>query len=148
MKATTRLISLLSLAVAACGGGAEQSPVMDACLVTHTEPIVLITSATDTVSQQSLGTITLSNLQVNGMAVDLAALTATSFGVTVSGSSLQCTLPCGFSSMEGKYSFMAVAPGYQAAAVTVDAHYSTKSGGSCTLTLSGGTKVAVGLKPN
>ncbi|MBV8659086.1 MAG: hypothetical protein JO142_14770 [Burkholderiales bacterium] len=145
MKTTFYFLLLLPIAIAGCGGGGTQDPAAGPCDLRYTEPVVLVTSATDAVTNHDLGAITISGVQIYGVAANLVVVAQTSSSVSISDTNLRCTTPCGFGWTEGKYSFTAAAPGYQPATVTVDARYSSRSG-DCPLVMSGGTKVAIVLK--
>jgi hypothetical protein len=116
-------------------------------------PALTVASATDLVSGATLGTITLSQVTIDGAPADLAQLLQDSqaTNLRISGAALECTLPCGLSSHQGTYSFQVEAAGYQPATKSVVAKYATTSRGSsaenCAVTLSDGTAVSIALQP-
>jgi len=116
------------------------------CVVLYEEPILLITSARDSASSASIPEITLTEIKVNGALLDLRVLGAVTPSARVVGSSIQCTVPCGFATTEGAYSAILTASGYQSSVLSVAAQYQSSIGG-CPSTFGGGKRVGVSLQP-
>jgi hypothetical protein len=144
-----QLALVIAAAVTACGGGGGNDTANSAvgpCVVNYEEPILVITAASDAVSAAPVTEIALTDVKVNGVPLDLRVLGVTTPNVRVVGSSLQCTLPCGFATTEGAYSATLTASGYQSSSLLVSAQYQSFVGG-CPAKYSGGKHVAVSLQP-
>lgn len=134
------------MAVGGCGGGGAGEPVAGPCVVLPSEPVVQITSAIDAVNRQPLEQVTLTNFRMNGTPVAPVVVMTPSTGVTLAGSSLRCTPPCGFGGADATFALTVEAGGYTPTPVTVEARYADFTGG-CPAYLSGGTKISVALAP-
>jgi len=139
------LLAVLS----ACGGGGggEERPLYGPCFVGAAEPSLIISSVQNSVSAASVPIVSLSNITLDGMAFNLSFLPREAVNVQVVGSSLECTVPCGFAVQEGAFSFTASAPGYAVRSVAANGAYSSSTGTGCPLYLTGGTRITVSLSP-
>jgi hypothetical protein len=115
-------------------------------VVLYEEPILLIATARDGASSASIPEITLTEVKVNGALLDLRVLGATTSSARVVGNSIQCTVPCGFATIEGTYSAILTASGYQSSLLSVAAQYQSFVGG-CPATYGGGRRVTLSLQP-
>jgi hypothetical protein len=142
------LIRSLVLALVACGGGGQTDDrVAGPCYVSYDDPVLTIASATDSMSTGPIAQLTISSISVDGIALDLRALGTPISNAQVIGNSVQCTVPCGFSTQQGTYSATISAAGYQSAALSVTASYQTVTGGGCPAIYSGGKHTSVSLQP-
>ena len=117
------------------------------CYVGYDDPVLTIASATDGVSSAPIAQLTISNISVDGIAIDLRTVTVPISNAQVTGNSVRCTVPCGFSTQQGTYSATLSAVGYQPAALAVAASYQTVTGGGCPAIYSGGKHTSVILQP-
>lgn len=142
-------ILMLVAGLTACGGG-EPEQLAGPCVVIATEPSFVIASVHNSVSGAPIAVVSLSGITRDGLALDLSLLPREASNVRVVGSSLECTAPCGFATLEGAFSFTVSAPGYVSRAVAASGAFSTHSGNGagCPLYLSGGNRTTVSLVPS
>jgi len=83
------------------------------------------------------------------MAFHVSFLPQEAVNVRAVGSSLECTVPCGFATQEGALSFTVSAPGFVTRSVAANGAYSSRTGNGagCPLNLAGGNRIAVALSP-
>ena len=141
-------VSLL-LGLSACGGGGEEANLAGACFVAYAEPSLIIASVQNAVSAASVPVVSLSNITLDGMAFNSSYLPPGA-NVRPIGSTLECTLPCGFAVQEGALAFTVSAPGYVARSVAANGAYSSRTGNGagCPLYLTGGNRIADALSPS
>lgn len=118
---------LLALSLAGCGGGSDE-PANGACVHIALEPVLRIASVTDDLGT-SLPTVTVSNVSLYGLPIVGDSLTQGAVSATRQGDVLTCTLPCGLFETEGAYELTLSAPGHVARTVTINATYSSFTGG-------------------
>ena len=130
------------------GGSDSEELIAGPCIIQSSEPVLTLQTATDATTGKQLPSLKLTNLKFGDVAVDLTLLLlGASKNVVAAADGLACTAPCAFGSAnEGKYTFTAVAPGYQPKAYAVDAVFASRAG-SCPLMLSNGSKLDVALVP-
>ncbi len=133
------LLLSISSTLLACGGSGSEEP-------TAGPPLVKVVSAVDANSAADVVDIALSDILVNGVSPDLHTLSAKSSNIQLVGTTLQCKVPCSFSTLEGSYVMAVRAPGYEPAPVSFEAKYSSYSEG-CPATYSGSKDVSVSLSP-
>jgi hypothetical protein len=141
-----RLVSsmaLAALAIAACGGSSSGDNVnAGPCELTYLEPVLSITSATDSATAGQISVVSFTAITVNGVSLNLEIAAAYSRNVSVSGSGVVCTVPCAFSIQQGSYSFAASSPGYVSQQRVLQVGYSRLSG-NCPASYSGATQLAL-----
>ncbi|MBI3802590.1 MAG: hypothetical protein HY282_02370 [Nitrospirae bacterium] len=125
---------------------AADEPTFGPCVVKYSEPVITLTSAVNATFSAPISDVTFTNITFNGVPADLRALTALSSNVQVVDDTLQCKVPCGFSTDEGRYEMTVLAPGYQPSILSFTAKYSSFVGG-CPATFSGTQRVSVTLQP-
>lgn len=131
--------------LAACGGGGGNVANAGPCVVQYSEPVLGIAAARSASGTASASSLSLSQVSFNGTPLDLAAAAAApASGVSVVGTTFQCSVPCGFGTQPGTYAFTASAPGFAATPVSASASYASFSGG-CPASYDGGTKISVTL---
>lgn len=135
----------------ACHGsadsGTEVPDLAGPCEVTVEEPIINIDAVTS--GELDLEIVVLSNLVIDGVRQDLlqeVELGWINIEADLTEDSLLCTLPCGFSEIEGQYSFTVSAEGFGSAPFWVDAAYESFDGG-CPATYNGGVHLELSLPP-
>lgn len=138
------LVSLVvpMLALSACGGGNE--PTACAAVVLFQEPIVLMDAVTVEGETGSLGRVTITDLQRDGVPLSLP-LIEESTALVQTADGLECSLPCGLGNTEGTYTFQLKAPGFATRAVSVSARYAVFQTG-CPRSYSGGTHVSPSMR--
>ncbi len=150
-RARARLVMAAVIVLGACGGsgsgaGDEDRLVAGPCVVIYAQPVISLQDATDSVTALPVGSVVITDVTYRGVKLSTAVLTNVAQGVTASGDTLVCSLPCGFATGEGDYSFTVKASGYRDQTRTVSAAYPQAVGG-CPLTYSGTTAVSVRLTP-
>ena len=139
------LLSTLSLVASCGGGGASDERVFGPCVVNYAEPILTIASVIDATSSAAVGTVTLTDISLNGASIDPSTLVAISANVQLAGGVLQCTVPCALATEAGTYSATVSAAGYKSTDITVAAQYQTFVGG-CPASYSGGKHISISLQ--
>lgn len=118
------------------------------CVHTYKEPILMIESASSSFNNTPIESLTIKNILIDSVAINLDILTSeSSKNVVISDSTLTCTLPCGFGTEPGSYSFDVAANGYKDVAISSKAEYQT-SGGNCPSYSTDGQKLDVVLPKN
>ena len=145
-------ISMLPVVLlSSCGGDTgEQGGVAGPCAIFFNDPVLMISGASDSSTQSPIPEVELSAITVDGRLLDARVLALSpSKNVRQTANGLACTLPCGFSVTEGKYTMTATAVGYRPASVQLEAKYGSvvKASGGCPTTVSGPTSVALALQP-
>jgi hypothetical protein len=148
MQPPLSMVLLLVVAVMACGGGGDEPPPPGAgpCYHSFGEPSLIISSAQNSVTAAPVSVLTLSNVTLDGTPFDATFLPTEALNVRVTGSSLECTVPCGFATHVGAISFTASAPGFTSRPVAANGAYSSFIGG-CPSSETGGNRIAVLLSP-
>jgi hypothetical protein len=142
------ILVLFALAVSSCGGSAEsENEVAGPCSINFTEPVFVISDVRSSTTGARLSTVSIQSISLDGVAYDLSIRRPVILNAAVQGSSVQCTVSCGFAVEEGLYAFTVTADGFRAKAVEVRAQYSSFRG-NCPATFSGSTAVSVMLEPN
>lgn len=143
----SRLLVAITLVVASasCGGG--ESSLVGPCIVNFRGPALFVADARDSVSGAAVPSVRLSAITIDGMALDVAALQPVASNVRIVGNALECTVPCGFSSQEGTYVFVASSAGFADTTVRATGSYASREG-NCPGTLSDGSNVTVVLTPS
>ncbi|MEO6280362.1 hypothetical protein [Roseateles sp.] len=141
------LASLL-LGVTACGGGGDNRESVGCTLIMQTdEPSLIVASVQNAATSAPVPVVVLSDIAVYGLSFTAASFSPTqSLNVRLVGNSLECTLPCGFTTSTGDISFTVSATGYTPKKVVTKGAYAT-SYGSCPPTNTGGNRIAVKLEP-
>jgi len=139
---------VVAVALPACGGGGEEEPIFGPCVVISNDPVITIAAATTSASAaSSVPTLFLGQLTYNGLQLEPSLMTSPpASNVRSVGAALECTVPCGFGSSPGSYSFSASAPGMAASSVSVNASYARFKGG-CPAFYSGGASISLRLDP-
>ena len=142
----SRVWSLVSFALAGCGGGAANSDsgIGQACSEAYAEPVLTLSNATDSVTGVQVRNVTITGISIRGVPVEARTVMSMASNVSLTGSDLLCQLPCAFSVLEGEYRFTVKATGYLDNVTSVTAAYS-RSSGSCVVTYSGTTSVSLQL---
>jgi hypothetical protein len=142
------ICALAVLSLVACGGGrdADDDGVAGPCFVEYTSTVFTLVSAVNEVSAAPIPQVTLANITVGGVPLSLVTLPTQASNVRVSGATVQCTLPCGFSIQDGAYSMSVSAPGCATKTVVFTAGY-TSHVGSCPATVGGGSRISLALAP-
>jgi len=113
--------------LSACDSG---DPGVGPCVHIYEEPVLNITSVTDEDTSAEIAQVQIYDVFVDEVARGTEDLTAmVSENITVEGATLLCTLPCGFGTEEGLYTFSVNAEGYQETMVSQRAEYATFEGG-------------------
>jgi hypothetical protein len=145
-----RKASVIAFAViAGCGGGTggeDQNTAGGPCVVLYAEPILALTSATDSATGSAISAVELSDVTVAGRQLDLQFGLSGAKNVSVAGESIICRLPCALGTSDGEYRFNVKAAGYRNQAQNILAAYS-QFGGGCPASYSGATAVALRLTP-
>lgn len=121
-----------------------------ACVHEYREPILNLDSVTEATTGDAVAVVHLSEIAVDGMArtgTTLVQAGRPQSNVTAdgSGNGLDCTVPCGFGSAAGTWTFTVSAEGRVPTDVTVEAAYETFVGG-CPSYEDGGTRFDVVLE--
>ncbi|WP_457353586.1 hypothetical protein [Roseateles sp. P5_D6] len=141
------LASLL-LGLAACGGGGDNTESVGCpAIVLSDGPALILASVQSAATSASIPVVILSDMTANGLSFSAELYSPTqSLNVRTVGKTLECTLPCGFSSATGEQSFTVSAPGYVPLKVTAQGSYAS-SRGICPPTLTDGHRITVKLEP-
>ena len=114
------------------------------CVHTYEEPVLNILS----ISGDESTAITQANIysiSIDGNHRDPSFLIMeSSNNVTISDTTLICTVPCGFGTASGQYQFTIVSEGYEPKSITVNADYEVFKGG-CPSSNSKGTRINIGF---
>lgn len=119
------------------------------CQHINDDPVLAITAASDSVSGEAIAALRLVELAVAADEEFEEYFTMTNppaYNISREGSVYHCTVPCGFSSAVGRYSFGIVADGYQRRNVSVEADYEEFIPG-CPSRSRGSTEISVTLVP-
>lgn len=137
---------LLAGGVTACGGGGggDGPETAGPCVHSYGEPSLIIESAQDATTTTALPILTLSSIQLDGAPFDTSVLAKEVKNVKIVAGGLECTVPCGFSTKQGAFTFTASATGYAAKQVGATAAYASSTGG-CPSSQTGGKRIAVML---
>ena len=113
----------------------------------YEEPILKIVSVVEAQSGQSIQSVCIHDIYIDGTMAHGEYLTAESEGVTLQDSLLLCDVPCSFGTEAGDYRFLIFAAGYKEVQVIVEnVAYSVFRGG-CPSYNSGSTEVSIELFP-
>jgi hypothetical protein len=142
------IIVLFALTVSGCGGSkSPEDDVAGPCNIDFSDPVFVISDVRNSTNGTRISTVTIQSVSLNGLAYNLSIPRQVLLNAVIQGSSVQCTISCGFAVEEGVYAFTVVADGFKAKAVEVRAQYSSFRG-NCPATVSGSTAVSVMLEPN
>lgn len=151
------MFALAAIAVTDCRTNAPAPPTGDVrpsepsggvCRLDIRDPVIRIASAADSTTGRSIAQLALTHFVVDGRPVAGLAgfirppLTS---GVRVTGDTLVCDVPCGFSTETGHYSLTVSASGYEARQLSIPAFW-RHTAGTCPATASGSVDVAVLLR--
>ena len=147
------LIFTLCPFAAACGETAGQQNNQDVglsgpCVEEFAEPVLIIESVTETNTEEAIEEVRISQIQWNGQSPP-RHFRQEEFGISEDPDDeevLLCTLPCGFGSNPGAWSFEINVQGYLPETLYVDAEYETFQGG-CPALHDDGTRISVELEP-
>ena len=114
------------------------------CSHTFRDPVVAIRTARDSATAAPISRVALTAFTVGGRPTDSVTLLPNSVNVRLVADTLICTIPCGFSNIEGHYAFLASAPGYGPRTVSVSAQYAHFDGG-CPSSSGGSTNASIAL---
>ena len=93
--------------------GCDSTQTAGTCQVEWEDPLIRITEAEDTSSNESIRELTLTDITRDGSDVRVPLLSLRSGAEALSEDSLRCSIPCGFANDEGEYAFTVSAPDYQ-----------------------------------
>jgi len=144
----TAFLSVATLALLqACGGDTSDSeePRFQACHHSYLEPVVLFATAAEAGTLAPIPVVSVDSVTVNGVSLALRYFEAGASNVTVGTQTIDCTVPCGFSQLEGQYVLQVRATGYKTKTVAFEARYSTFIPG-CPSSNTGGTRVSIVLE--
>jgi len=138
-----------AFALTACGGGKEaEQPDVGFCGESTTlESLIMVSSATDSISMTPITDVVISEVVIDGVQSSVDAMQTLSTGVQIAGSTLLCRIPCSFGLSEGDYAMSVTATGYKVSRLSFTAKYANVVGG-CVKTYSGSKRVTVALEPN
>jgi len=115
------------------------------CVHIFEEPILTIQSVNSAETGNSLSTIVLFEVTIDGIGRDATYLTQEmSENITIEDSVLICSIPCGFGTLEGIYQFSVKSEGFKDTLITENATYN-KSEGGCPSSSSEGSKITFSL---
>lgn len=144
--ASTSCVALL-FTLASCGGGGDETESVGCpAIVLAAEPSLIIASVQNAVSSAPVQTVVLSDIKRDGMSHFLGLLPREASNVRVVGNTVECTVPCGFATSEGAFTFTVAAAGYLPRQVAAQGAYSS-SIGTCPPSLTGGKRISVNLQP-
>lgn len=102
---------------------------------------------TSSASGEAVPRVVLSDFEVGGQAMSAQmVLLGESQRVILDAGAVVCDVACAFGTTEGRYEFIASAPGYQSTTVQVDARYPRFEGG-CPSYNEGTNRVEIRLAP-
>ncbi len=143
-RAAAPLLLLAPLFLFGCDG-----PSTGFCQHISEDPVLVISAATDSITGEAIESVRLVELLVAADEEFDEFFTMTrppAYNIVREGSFYRCTVPCGFSSAVGRYSFGVVADGYTRRDVSVDADYEQFVPG-CPSRSRGSTEISVTLVP-
>jgi hypothetical protein len=115
------------------------------CEHTYRDPVLAVTAATDEASRAPVTPVFITGVTVGGQLQPPSfLLIPPAFGARAQGDTIVCGVPCGFGTSEGRYAFVASAPGYAPRTIAVDARFARFDGG-CPSFNEGSTRTAIAL---
>lgn len=114
------------------------------CSHTFRDPVLAILAARDSATTAPISPVGLTSFTLGGYPTEGVIFLPNSVNVRLVGDTMVCTIPCGFSNIEGHYTFRAGAPGYVPRTVSVNARYANFDGG-CPSSSGGSTNASIAL---
>jgi len=151
------MVALAAIAVTGCRTNTPAPPTAGVrpseartgiCRLEIKDPVIRIASAADSTTGLAIAQLALTHFVVDGRPVSGVAgfiRAPVTSGVRVTGDTLVCDVPCGFSTETGNYSLSVSATGYEARQLSIPAYW-RHTAGTCPATASGSVNVAVFLR--
>jgi|TARA_R100000687_G_C6413111_1_gene147386 hypothetical protein len=120
-------------------------------VVTYDEPLVEVSTVTNSESDEPLVQVTFSELAINGRESSfdlLDVMYLNNVDISSDGSSAICTLPCSLFTSEGDYSMMVSAPAFESKEIEFEADYEQVDYSGCQTSYSGSTELTLSLDPD
>ena len=133
----------MAIVYAGCGNSTGT-----ACgLFEYVDPLFTIVEAKNAISGTPVSPVYLSSILFGDEPLPAEFLTyANAYGVNVVGDRLRCTVPCGFSSLQGEYQFAIGGAGYRDTTITLEGRYGRADGG-CPSRFYDGVEITLALTP-
>lgn len=145
------IIILVLPVIHGCGGGNSNEDNLNCIEVVHyDDPLVIISSAIDSSTDEPLAQVELSKLMRENLPKNFDHLKdeyLNRIDIVDKGERAICTLPCSLLTSEGKYSMEVSATAYTSKIITFDAQYDHFDASSCTGTYSGSYVLNLVLDP-
>lgn len=140
----------MAMVSASACSGADLSP----CPApTFVDPILTISSVRNTQTNDALPSVTLKDLRIGTVRIttanDIVLAGAPARNAVAEGSTIVCTLACGFGAAEGTYGFTLSRPGFVDTTVSAVAGYRSEeqNANGCPTRLANGTSVSFTMSP-